>query len=167
MVLEFITYALMVMVHGYYAIHDELNILFWILNSAAWSLFILMTVAGYKRTKNLKSYLYRLLVLAVISQIPYSIFFENIQLNAIWTLIILICVINYIDKRMMLSALILSIIAMILPLTGVGIGLVLAVIINLMINKYNIDLRTKMQLPRLIKYAIYPVHFIVFIFLIK
>lgn len=163
MVLEFITYALMVIVHGYYAIHNELNILYWVLNSAAWSLFILMTVVGYKRTKNYTRYLYRLLVLAVISQVPYSIFFQNIQLNPIFTLIILICVINYIDKMMILSAVILSIIAMILPLSGVGIGLVLAVLINLMINKYNIDLRTKMQIPRLIKYAIYPVHFIVLI----
>ena len=58
----------------------------------AFLLFCFQLVLGYKKTKSLKKYLLRLLIIGIISQIPYSLFFETVgcnkNLNVIFTLLI-------------------------------------------------------------------------------
>lgn len=63
----------------------------------AFPLFAFQIVEGYHHTKNIKKYLLRLLIVAIIAQIAYSQFFDGF--NTIFTLIIgLICII-IIDKE--------------------------------------------------------------------
>ena len=58
----------------------------------AFLLFCFQLVLGYKKTKSLKKYLLRLLIIGIISQIPYSLFFETVgcnkNLNVDFTLLI-------------------------------------------------------------------------------
>ena len=62
-----------------------------VIGRIAFPLFCFQLVIGYKHTKNVKKYLFRLLIFAIISQIPFSIFtylyagiFDN--LNVFFTL---------------------------------------------------------------------------------
>ena len=68
----------------------------------AFLLFCFQLVLGYKKTKSLKKYLFRLLLVAIISQVPYSLFFENVgcsrKLNVDFTLflgLLSISIINF------------------------------------------------------------------------
>ncbi len=58
----------------------------------AFFIFSFQLVLGYKKTKSLKKYIIRLLIIAVISQLPYALYFETIgcnkTLNVIFTLLI-------------------------------------------------------------------------------
>ena len=57
----------------------------------AFILFCFQLVLGYNKTRSLRKYLLRLIVLAIISQIPYSLFFNNFNceksLNIVFTLL--------------------------------------------------------------------------------
>ena len=56
----------------------------------AFLLFCFQLVLGYKKTKSLKKYLLRLLIIGIISQLPYSLFFNEFScmkdLNVCFTL---------------------------------------------------------------------------------
>ena len=52
-----------------------------IIGRFAFILFCFQLVLGYKKTKSLKKYLLRLLMIGIISQIPYSLFFDEIRCN--------------------------------------------------------------------------------------
>ncbi len=77
----------------------------------AFILFCFQLVLGYKKTKSLTKYLLRLLVMAFISQIPYSLLFETIgfdrRLNVIFTLFIGLLTLSmlnfHIDKNKKIS----------------------------------------------------------------
>jgi len=60
----------------------------------AFPIFAFQAVEGYAHTKNLKKYLLRLLIVATIAQIPYSLYFSfTNNLNVIFTLIFgLLCI---------------------------------------------------------------------------
>ena len=72
----------------------------------AFLLFCFQIVLGYKKTKSLKKYMLRLLIIGIISQLPYSLFFNsfgcNKNLNVDFTLLLgllSIAIINFhIDK---------------------------------------------------------------------
>ena len=62
----------------------------------AFPLFAFMAVEGYLRTRNLKNYLLRLLMLAVISEIPFDLLvsgsvFYPVHQNVIWTIVLGLC----------------------------------------------------------------------------
>lgn len=68
----------------------------------AFLLFCFQLVLGYKKTKSLKKYLIRLLTISIISQIPYSLFFQTVgcnkNINVIFTLflgLLSISIINF------------------------------------------------------------------------
>lgn len=69
----------------------------------AFPIFAFQIAEGYRKTKNLKNYVFRLLVFAIISQIPYMIFINsiikiNFKLNVFFTLLFgLLCIIVW-DK---------------------------------------------------------------------
>ena len=62
----------------------------------AFRLFAFMAVEGYLRTRSLKNYLLRLLMLAVISEIPFDLLvsdsvFYPVHQNVIWTIVLGLC----------------------------------------------------------------------------
>ena len=80
----------------------------------AFPLFAFMAVGGYLHTRSLKKYLLRLLMLAVISEIPFDLLvsgsvFDPMHQNVIWTIILGLCCIRAFEnisagRKMMLSA---------------------------------------------------------------
>lgn len=65
----------------------------------AFPLFAFMAVEGYLHTRNLKKYLLRLLMLAVISEIPFDLLVSGsvvdpMHQNVIWTIILGLCCIR-------------------------------------------------------------------------
>lgn len=80
----------------------------------AFPLFAFMSVEGYLHTRSLKKYLLRLLMLAVISEIPFDLLvsgsvFDPMHQNVIWTIILGLCCIRAFenisaDLKKMLSA---------------------------------------------------------------
>lgn len=80
----------------------------------AFPLFAFMAVEGYLHTRSLKKYLLRLLMLAVISEIPFDLLvsgsvFDPMHQNVIWTIILGLCCIQAFenisaDLKKMLSA---------------------------------------------------------------
>lgn len=80
----------------------------------AFPLFAFMAVEGYLHTRSLKKYLLRLLMLAVISEIPFDLLvsgsvFYPVHQNVIWTIILGLCCIRAFEniaagRKMMLSA---------------------------------------------------------------
>lgn len=80
----------------------------------AFPLFAFMAVEGYLHTRSLKKYLLRLLMLAVISEIPFDLLvsgsvFDPMHQNVIWTIILGLCCIRAFEnisagRKMMLSA---------------------------------------------------------------
>ena len=80
----------------------------------AFPLFAFMAVEGYLHTRSLKKYFLRLLMLAVISEIPFDLLvsgsvFDPMHQNVIWTIILGLCCIRAFenistDLKKMLSA---------------------------------------------------------------
>lgn len=80
----------------------------------AFPLFAFMAVEGYLHTRSLKKYFLRLLMLAVISEVPFDLLvsgsvFDPMHQNVIWTIILGLCCIRAFenisaDRKMMLSA---------------------------------------------------------------
>ena len=80
----------------------------------AFPLFAFMAVEGYLHSRSLKVYLLRLLMLAVISEIPFDLLvsgsvFDPMHQNVIWTIILGLCCIRAFEnisagRKMMLSA---------------------------------------------------------------
>ncbi len=64
----------------------------------AFPMFAFMAVEGYLHTRSLKKYLVRLLILAVISEVPFNLLvsgsvFDPVHQNVIWTIILgLVCI---------------------------------------------------------------------------
>ena len=64
----------------------------------AFPLFAFQIVEGYHHTKNIKKYLFRLFLVAIIAQIPFGYLFGG--LNTIFTLILgLLCILVYEKER--------------------------------------------------------------------
>lgn len=73
------------------------------LGRLAFPIFAFMAVEGYYHTKNLKKYLFRLFIWAIISEIPYNIFktgtlIDFARRNVLWTLLFGIILIFAVDK---------------------------------------------------------------------
>jgi len=61
---------------------------FRIVGRIAFPLYCWFLVQGYQHTRNLKKYMWRLFWLACISQIPYTLAFNQWELNVIFTLLL-------------------------------------------------------------------------------
>lgn len=72
------------------------------LGRLAFPIFAFCITEGFTHTKNLKKYLYRLLIFAIISQIPYMLFMNNLttrfSLNILFTLLLGLIAISIYDK---------------------------------------------------------------------
>lgn len=69
-----------------------------IIGRLAFPIYAFTTYLGYKHTSNLKRYCSRLLLLAMISQLPYMLAFQLYHLNVIWTLLASLLVLQLLDK---------------------------------------------------------------------
>ena len=65
----------------------------------AFPLFCFLLVEGYKHTKNLNRYMFRLFVCAMVSQVPYSIFLGTGQLNVMYELFIGLICLYLVDRQ--------------------------------------------------------------------
>lgn len=80
------------------------DIFFLIIGRLAFPLFAFQLVQGYTHTRNFKKYCKRLLIFAIISEIPYNIFVGGGSLinpfyqNVLWTMLIGLLMLKSIDK---------------------------------------------------------------------
>lgn len=100
-VLHLLAMALMLADH-LWAIGVPSDLLTW-LGRLAFPLFAFMLVEGYFHTRNLKKYLLRLLITALISEIPFNLLcsgrlFYPIHQNVIWTFLLALLCIHVIEK---------------------------------------------------------------------
>ncbi|WP_346916620.1 TraX family protein [Clostridium sp.] len=70
-----------------------------IIGRVAFPIYAFLITEGYSRTKNLKRYMSRLFILAIISQIPYMLAFETKGLNVFFTLFSGIFIMIILDKK--------------------------------------------------------------------
>ncbi len=80
----------------------QVNILTWI-GRLAFPIFAFMIVEGYFHTQNLKKYVLRLLIFALISEVPYDLMYENTWFypfgqNVLWTFLLGLACIHLIEK---------------------------------------------------------------------
>lgn len=69
-----------------------------IVGRIAFPLYAYGVILGFQHTANLRKYLTRLLILALISQIPYMLLFNTITLNVIFTLLISLLFLLLLDR---------------------------------------------------------------------
>jgi len=74
-------------------------IFFRIIGRVAFPIYAFLITEGYSRTKNIKRYMFRLFILAIISQVPYMLAFETKGLNVFFTLLSAIFIIIILDKK--------------------------------------------------------------------
>jgi hypothetical protein len=72
---------------------------FRIIGRIALPIFAFGVAEGYRHTSDLKSYFNRLILLGLISQVPYSYLFETYDLNILFTLAISVGLIYVYDKK--------------------------------------------------------------------
>lgn len=85
--LKFLACILMFIDHLAHILPNPLAFYFHLLGRIAFPIFAFQLTEGYIHTKNVKGYLMRLLILALISQIPFNLYFNNFpSLNIFFTL---------------------------------------------------------------------------------
>lgn len=103
----------------------------------AFPLYVWFLVVGYKKTKNLKKYTLRLVIIALAAQLPYSYLFKLPQFNVVFTLLLALAALYVLDrvkkrKKAFLSVGLLLILSMIIPLDYGPYGILLAMIYRYM-----------------------------------
>lgn len=86
-----------------------------VIGRIAFPIYAYCIVLGYKHTRNLKSYMRRLFLIAAVSQIPYMLAFGIMGVNAVGTLLVSLSVIYLIEnhkKKVWLPTAVVSVILM-------------------------------------------------------
>lgn len=94
--IKIIAFSLMVLDHMGFLFFPEWTFLR-VLGRLSLPLFAYEIAQGYTRTKNVKIYIIRIFLLAILSQIPYYLIFNNGYLNVLFTLgigLVIILIIN-------------------------------------------------------------------------
>lgn len=101
-VLKIIAIIAMFFDHAGYAIYGKLSWCNYI-GRLAFPIFAFQITEGYRHTKNLKKYFFRLILFALISQIPimmlYSVFTTEFVLNIFFTLFLGLLAVTILDKQ--------------------------------------------------------------------
>ena len=104
-ILKIIAVISMLFDHTGYLIYNNIS---WcnIIGRIAFPIFAFQLIQGYLHTKNLKNYFFRLFIFALISQVPYSLYFNSFsnkfELNIFFTLLLglgIITLCNQIYKK--------------------------------------------------------------------
>ncbi len=69
-----------------------------VIGRIAFPIYAYCIVMGYHHTKNLKNYLFRLFLIALVSQLPYMLVFSTLGLNVVGSLLIALMVIVALDR---------------------------------------------------------------------
>ncbi len=75
-------------------------IIFRIIGRLSYPLFAYQITKGYKLTKNFNYYAIRLILLAIVSQIPFNLLFNDIDLNVCFTLFIGLITLKIYDSNL-------------------------------------------------------------------
>jgi len=166
-----------------------------IVGRLAFPLFAYQLTVGYKKTSDRKSYLKRLLIFAVISQVPYSLLKQGIELNILFTLLVGFLLIWALEKKRYCVIFALAPISIFLSYNVYGLFVILLFyfferedlragafsVINLifaLFYQYSIQLfavfslipitwpKLEIELPKYVFYVFYPLHLLI-IYLIK
>jgi len=87
--LKFLACILMLIDHLAHIIPNPLAFYLHLVGRIAFPIFAFQLVQGYTHTKNVKVYLTRLLILSLVSQIPFNLYFNNFpELNIFFTLLL-------------------------------------------------------------------------------
>ncbi|WJH30122.1 conjugal transfer protein TraX [Paenibacillus sp. CC-CFT742] len=73
---------------------DELRII----GRIAFPIYAFAVYIGYKHTRNVQKYIWRLFWIAVLSQVPFMVAFNHLSLNVVWTLWSSLLVLLVLDK---------------------------------------------------------------------
>lgn len=96
--LKLIALAIMLIDHiGFYFLNN--NIYFRIIGRISFPIFAFFVAEGYHYTRNKKRYFNTLALFAVISQVPYYLMIQRVELNILFTFIFAIILIRITDKR--------------------------------------------------------------------
>jgi len=88
-----------------------------IIGRIAFPIFAYYIAIGFKNTNNLKKYVTRLAICAVISQLPYYLYFKNpMNLNVIFTFLIAIAVLYFIKNEWHYTAIVVAFVPMCLEI---------------------------------------------------
>lgn len=72
---------------------------FRIIGRIAFPLYGWFLVQGYTHTRNVRKYAYRLLAIALISQVPFSLAFRDLSLNVVFTLLLGLLCLRVLDRK--------------------------------------------------------------------
>jgi hypothetical protein len=64
----------------------------------AFPIYAYCIVLGYRHSKNIKNYMLRLLIIAMVSQYPYMLVFDTMDLNVVGSLLIALIVLVALDR---------------------------------------------------------------------
>jgi hypothetical protein len=95
--LELIAMLSMLIDHTGYLFFSEYPI-FRIIGRIAFPLYMYGVFVGYQHTSSIKKYYIRLVSLALLSQIPYTLAFNTFKPNAIFTILAALLVLTILDK---------------------------------------------------------------------
>lgn len=102
-IIKIIACITMILDHIKYAIPETRNFFTLYLSRISFPLFAFLLTEGYVHTKNLKKYYYRLIIFAIISQIPFMLFRKLVgewkMLNIMFTLLLGLIAITIYDKE--------------------------------------------------------------------
>lgn len=69
-----------------------------IIGRIAFPIYAFAVYIGYKHTRNVQKYIWRLFWIAVLSQVPFMVAFNHLSLNVVWTLWSSLLVLLVLDK---------------------------------------------------------------------
>jgi len=87
-----------------------------IIGRLAFPIFAFAIANGYEHTLNLKKYFFRLLIFAVISQIPFMLTINFMELNFLFTLTVSLAVLHFFKKKQRFAAIIFIVLSVIIPM---------------------------------------------------
>lgn len=73
------------------------HLIFRLIGRIAFPIYVYLSMLGYQRTSNFKRYFTRLILLALVSQLPFQLAFGTNHINVIGTLAVSVAVLKFID----------------------------------------------------------------------
>jgi len=176
-VIEIIAYTSMLVDHLGCTIIEH-NAITWLIGRMAWPLFIYMAVLGYHRTSNFPKYALRVLIIAIISQLPYELIFGHGLLNVCFSILVILLIIELIHRQSYLQAAVMGVVSFFFfPSSGIRFAILLGLILDRLINFGYLKFPgqagqarvrfIKSRVFRTLKYSFYPCHLLLIVFLMN
>ena len=75
-----------------------LHLTLYVMRGVTFPIMAFFLTEGFRRTSNIKRYMLRLLIFAIIAQVPYTLAFQAFQLNIIFTILLSLFCLRLYDK---------------------------------------------------------------------